>query len=289
MILITGASGFVGRSLAQYLQAREIPFRVYNARLNDNLALREQLAGVRTLVHLATSEARGSRRLLEQVDVYGTELLIKAAYYHEIQHLIVLSRINASPSSVYPVLAAKGRIERMVERSGIPYTILRSAVLFGQRDHFTNLIAALALWNWPFVWLPAGGQSVMQPLWVEDLVRGLGHIINDPVFLNRTLMAAGDERFHYYDLVYLITDAIGIQRRPLNVHPQLIHIANRVLFAWRPYPPVTSFYLDQLAVSEIAPLDSVVRHFGFRPARLAQHLSHLRRPGLRWQFFRRKF
>ncbi len=289
MILITGATGFVGTSLTQHLRARELPYRPYTGRLNDTVQLREQLAGVQTVIHLATAQARGSRRLLEQVDVFGAEQLVKTARYHEIEHLIILSHINADPNSVYPVLQTKGRVERLVTRSGVPYTILRSAFLFGRYDRFTNLIASLALWNWPLVWLPAGGRSVVQPLWVEDLVRCIGLILDNPAFTNQTVTIAGNERYRYADLVFLIMEAIHIRRRPLNIHPQIVKLINRALFAPWPYPPVTQFYLDQLAVSEIAPLDSVPDRFGFHPARLAQHLSHLRRPGLRRHLFNKKF
>ncbi len=285
MILITGATGFVGSALTRQLQMRQVPFRAYTGRLNDTLQLREQLAGVTVVVHLATAEGRGSARQLEKVDVFGAEQLARAARFHHVQHLVIMSRIHANHNAIYPALRAKGRLERMASLSGVPYTLVRSGVLFGRQDHFTNLIAGLALWTWPFVWLPAGGRTPLQPLWVEDLARCLGQIVGQPAFFNQTVTLAGEERFQYRGVVRLILEALQVRRRPLRLHPQLLYQISRVLFGWQRRPLVTRFFLDQLAVGEVAPLDCVAQQFGFRPARLGQHLSHLRRPGLRWNFW----
>jgi hypothetical protein len=42
---------------------------------------------------------------------------------------------------------------------------------------------------------------------------------------------------------------------------------------------VTGFFLDRFTVPDIAPLDSVLRTFSFRPERLADHISFLRGAG----------
>lgn len=285
MILITGATGFVGLALTRYLQLQQTPFRVYTGRLNDTLQLREQLAGATVVVHLATAEGRGRVRQLEKVDIFGAEQLVRAARFHHVQHLVIMSRLNANHNAIYPALRTKGRLERMASLSEVPTTVVRSGVLFGRQDHFTNVIAGLVLWTWPFAWLPAGGRSVLQPLWVEDLVRCLGQILGQPAFFNQTITLAGEERFQYRAVVRLILEALQVRRRPLSIHPQLLYQGSRLLFGWWRRPLVTRFFLDQLAVGEVAPLDSVMRQFGFRPARLGQHLSHLRRPGIRWDFW----
>ena len=59
MILITGASGFIGRSLVQALIRDGRPFKVYNGRINDPLTIREELEDVLTVIHLAGGENRG--------------------------------------------------------------------------------------------------------------------------------------------------------------------------------------------------------------------------------------
>lgn len=288
MILITGATGFVGRSLLRALAAQGGEVRPYQGRINDPYSLRQQLQGVETVIHLASAERRGRARRLQHVDVEGSERLLEEAERANINHLIYISQVGADPNTYYPVLRAKGQVEQQLRGSAVPTTIIRSATLFGRDDHFLHTIASLCYWSWPFAWLPAGGTAVLQPLWVEDLVRCIVQV-SDPLDLKgyrgQTLTAAGNERLHYRDIVTLILDASGMSRRPLPIQVPLVRVITRLLFGWRRRPPVTSFFIDRLAVPEITDLDIVPRTFGFRPERLADHLTTLRQPG----FARRVF
>lgn len=287
MILITGATGFIGRSLTNDLTLRERAWKPYHGRINNPLALREQLEGVDTVIHLAGSEARGRDRLLRHVDVEGTERLLEECRRAQIQRLVVVSRINADPNAMHPLLQAKGEVERLVQKSGVPYTILRSATLYGRGDRYFEIIVALALWSGPFVWLPGGGTVAMQPLWVEDLVRCLVATLDRPDLVNKTIVVAGEERLQYRVLVRRLLAAAGRRRIPLIMPLVTLHPLSTLLFGWWLRPAVSRYFADRFFVPEVAESDVVLRHFGFRPTRISQSIAYLRRPGLRWRLFRR--
>ena len=286
MILVTGASGFVGRSLLHRLRQQERAFKVYDGRINDPIRLRQELEGVETVFHLASAEARGRPRLLQNVDIEGTESLLEQSARVEVQHIILLSRIGADPNSLYPVLRAKGRVERRIQRSGIPYTIVRSASLFGIEDRFLNVIASLAAWSWPFLWLPGGGRVVLQPLWVVDVVRCLDMVLERPDLLEETVVVAGEEQMHYRELAQMVVEAANLRRIPLKIDLRLVRTLARLTMGWWPRPPVTPFFMNRFSVPEVAPVDSVRHTFGFRPGRLGDHIAYLRRPGLHRRLFR---
>lgn len=288
MILVTGANGFVGRSLMRALALAEQDARPFQGRINNPHTLREQLQDVETVIHLATAEATGRPRRLQHVDLDGTARLLEEAERAGINHIVYVSRIGADPHSMFAPFRIKGEIEQLIQFTTVPYTIIRSATLFGREDRFLNTIAGLAYWNWPFVWLPAGGRSMLQPLWVEDLVRILV-AVSDPLDLKgyrgKIHTAAGQERLHYGEVVRLVMQAADLNRRLFPIRMQLVRGVTRLFFGWRRRPPVTRFYLDRLAVPEIADLDVVQRTFGFMPNRMSQHLTYLRQSGLaRWIF-----
>jgi len=285
MIFVTGATGFVGRSLLHRLQQRQRPFKVYEGRINDPLRLRQELDGVETIFHLAGAEARGRPHLLQHVDVEGTERLLEESARADVQHLILLSRIGADPNSLYPLLRAKGEAERRIERSGIAYTIVRSASLFGIEDRFLNVIASLAAWSWPFVWLPGGGRVMLQPLWVVDLARCLEMVLERPDLCNETVVVAGEEQMRYRELAQMVVDAASLPRIPVKIDLRLVRLFARLTMGWWPRPPVTRFFMDRFSVPEVASIDSVLHTFGFRPGRLGDHIAYLRRPGLRRRLF----
>ncbi|HET6444739.1 MAG TPA: SDR family oxidoreductase, partial [candidate division Zixibacteria bacterium] len=136
MILITGATGFVGRSLTEKLDLDQRTYKIYGGRLEDSLKLRADLVDVDTVIHLASAESRNRLRLLHRVDVDGTQNLLTECRTAGVKRVVAASRLNANPNSHYALLRAKGQAERLIRESGLEYSILRSATLFGRDDAF---------------------------------------------------------------------------------------------------------------------------------------------------------
>jgi NADH dehydrogenase len=286
MILVTGATGFIGRSLTPRLTQAGFEWRAYGGRMNAPLALRAELEGVDTVIHLAGSEARGRKRLLQHVDIEGTERLIEEARRAGIGRLILPSRLNADPHAIQPLLRAKGEVERMVQRSTIPYTILRTATLYGRDDRFTEMAVSLAIWSWPFAWQPGGGKATTQPLWVEDFARCLAETVRRPDLVNRVVVLAGDERMTYRQVLDECLDARDLRRIRLPWPMALMRPTAALLTGWWYWPAVSRFMIDRFFVPEVTDLDSVQRAFGFAPARFHATITYLNRPGLAWRLFR---
>ncbi|MBI3162941.1 MAG: NAD(P)H-binding protein, partial [Chloroflexi bacterium] len=98
MILITGATGFIGRTLVRQLSSigyplralirpsprtprlpKGVPVEVAVVSLADKRGLRAALRDVDTIFHLASAENQGSRGSLLATDIQGTENLVEAA------------------------------------------------------------------------------------------------------------------------------------------------------------------------------------------------------------------
>ncbi len=120
MILVTGATGFIGRSLTNALTLGGHDWQAYQGRINSPASLREQLSGITIIFHLAGSESRGRTRLLRHIDIEGTARLLEEARGAGVKHIIVPSRIGADPNSLHALLRAKGEVERLVRSGGVP-------------------------------------------------------------------------------------------------------------------------------------------------------------------------
>ncbi len=295
MILITGATGFVGRALLPRLAEagmelrclirpsrrtprlpRGVTVQASIASLEDARALRAALVGVDIVIHLAGAEWHGRRADVLAVDAHGTRTLVEAAREAGVSRIIYLSHLGADRASAYPVLKAKGIAEEFIRQSGLTYTIVRSTLLYGAEDVFTNVIAALLKLGPGFFLMPGDGRISLQPLWVEDLVTCLEWSLSDLTSLNQTLSLGGPEFITFGQMVEIVMEVVGVRRLIVPVRPPFLRAGAWFLEQVLPRSPLTTRWLDYLAVNRTCELISVTRHFGLKPARFVNTVDYLR-------------
>jgi uncharacterized protein YbjT (DUF2867 family) len=295
MILVSGGTGFIGQALIRHLvttgeQVRillkpglrspnlphGIPLEVAVCSYNDERGLRAVMKGVDTVFHLVSAERSGIRAELEVVDIELTRVIASVAAQAGIRRLFYISHLGSERSSAYPLLRAKGIAESLVINSGVGYTIFRSAPVFGPNDRFTTALAKL-IRKAPWVFLmPGQGETLIQPIWIEDLIACLTWAIRDENLANQVISVGGPEALPFRQIIEMIMEASKLHRNIISFQPSIL----RLLSIWVEQSderfPVSSFWLDYLAANRICPLDTLPTRFGLIPARISQHLDHLR-------------
>lgn len=296
MILVTGATGFVGRNVVEQLIASGKQVRILLrpskkspnlprgtaveaavCSLQDERGLRAALRGVDEIFHLAGTERHSSRAELQNVDIHGTEKLATAAAHASVRRIIFLSHLGADRASAYPVLKAKAMAENAIIVSGVPYTILRSAVIYGPGDQFTTSLARLLRLSPGIFLLPGDGSSLLQPIWIQDVITCMLAALDDQRFANQTLSIGGLEALTFRQIVELVMASSGIRRRIVSVSPATMRIIALFAEMFRRFP-VSIFWLDYLSANRTTALDSLPRNFGVLPARFHTQLGYLAKP-----------
>jgi uncharacterized protein YbjT (DUF2867 family) len=300
MILVTGGTGFIGQALIRHLVEmgypvrtlirpsshspklpRGVPVEVAVSSLADERGLRAAMVGVDTVFHLVGGEWRGTRASLMDIDVQSTRAVVRAAEDARIGRIFFLSHLGADRASAYPVLKAKAIAEEHIRRSDVNFTILRSAIVFGPNDGFTTGIARI-MHSLPFFFLtPGDGNTLLQPIWVEDLVACMTWAMEDNVFINQTIEMGGPEYLSFRQISEQVMDASGIRRRLVSVRPPYLRALTVLLEHLLPGFPVSVYWLDYLATNRTCALDSLPRKFNLMPARLSQRLAYLH--GQNWR------
>ncbi len=245
--------------------------------LSDERAVRAALKGVDVIFHLAGAEWQGRNANLLNVDMRGTENLARVAADADVKRIIAVSHIGASRSSGYPVFKAKGIAEEHIRRSGVPHTIFRSSLVFGPEDHFTTSLARLLQTSPFFFPIPGSTRTVIQPLWVEDLVTALLWSLEDEGTINRTYEVGGSEYFTVRQIVEIIMQTTHHRRILFELNPVLLRSLIVTLESFVPNFPASSFWLDYIAVSRTCSVDNLPHAFGLMPARFAYRLDYLKR------------
>jgi len=308
MVLVTGATGFVGRALVPKLLAHGrtvgclrrptnptslFPpgvLQISTGSLHDPSALRAAVQSVDTIVHLAGARSRDDRYSLEEINHQGTVNLVEAAQTANVKRIIFLSQINADRNSAFPLLRSKGAAEEAIRTSGLDYTILRSSLIFGSDDHFTTVLAMLIKMNPIAIPVPGSGKTRFQPIHVDDVGDCLNMCIDDHEHLaNVTLPIGGPQHLSYSEILDAVMEVLRVRRIRVNLRLPTIRPLVQLSRHLFPYPLVTEAQLDLFSVDNTTDLGNIPRNFGFEPQRFTSSLGYLRRGGWRRAFLRQSF
>ena len=294
MILITGATGFIGRTLVRQLSDIGYPLRalirpssrsprlpkgvaveVAVVSLADKRGLRAALRDVDVIIHLASAENQGSRGSLLTADIQGTENLVEAAADAGVKRIVYLSHIGAERASGYPAFKAKGIAEEHIRNGKVPYTILRTSLVYGPEDHFTNNLSRLIRSSIGVFPIPSGGRTVVQPVWVEDLATCILWSLDKEDALNKVYELGGSEFFTLQQIIETIMQTTHRQRYLIPLSPITLPALTVFFEGVFPNFPISSFWLDYFAVNRTCAVDSMPRIFGLMSARFTYRLDYL--------------
>ncbi|MDQ6918589.1 MAG: NAD(P)H-binding protein [Candidatus Dormibacteraeota bacterium] len=290
MILVTGATGFVGRRLlkrlaaagdnplratARSVRAEAVPSGVeaVPADVTKPESLPPALEGVNTVVHAAAITANlkepypGAYRRINQT---GTENLMKAAVAAGVSRVVLMSGISVpAPEGSY--MATRLGMEKAVQDSGIPYVILQPSVLFGDGAEFITALARVARLS-PVLPLMGDPKLKFQPLWIEDLLRILEQTVTSDEYIGRAIPVGGPEHVTFKAVLQTICQAMSIRRLLVPLPLPIAELQARVMAAVLPKPPLTPATIELFRYDNSTSLDSVPANFGFQPRGFREHL-----------------
>jgi uncharacterized protein YbjT (DUF2867 family) len=291
MILVTGASGFVGRHVVARLAAKGLPVRamvrsssdyapragvlVAEADLTKPETLVTAIAGVETVIHCAALTANikePHRGAYQKVNGVGTENLAAAARRAGVRRLVVVSGLGTKPAKPGTYMATRWALEEAVRTSGIPHVILQPSVQFGDGAEFVGALARL-VGRTPILPSIGGGKTRFQPIWVEDVVSCLERAVSDDALLNHAYPIGGSEYASFTEILHVIATAMGKRRVTAPVPMLMARLQAGVLSALLTHPPLTPATLELFSFDNATDIDAVDRTFGFHPRGFREYVN----------------
>ncbi|MXX81988.1 MAG: NAD(P)H-binding protein [Chloroflexi bacterium] len=294
MILVTGATGMVGRQLIRRLmfaylpmrcllserELRQLPWDTASAHapeivvgsLLDSEACFRATSGCHVVIHLANAQWWGGERELQRLEREGAANLTAAARATRVGRIITVSQLGASPSSAFTLHRVKGQVEDLLRNSGLAYTIIRSGIVFGPEDVFVNHIAGMLRLNPLFFFMPGRGEVVLHPIYIDDLVEAIYRSLSRVRLVDATVEIGGAEYMTLLDLLRTVMRVTGMRRVVVPLPPYLLRGLSSVYTMLLPRALMTSQWLDILAANRTAPISGVFDYFGFLPRRFEETL-----------------
>ncbi len=297
-VLVVGSTHFVGRAVIRALHRAGhtvralippgraapmlpagVPVEAVLTSPADPRGMRAALVGVEVVFSLGGAMMPPPESDL-MVLVRQTQALVEAVAEAHTPYILHLSTLGAEPASAYPWFKAHGLAELVLQRSGLPYVVFRSGMVFGAGDDFTTTLALL-LHASPVFPLPHGGEVMLHPLWVEDLAAALVLAPEVQAPDGRVLAVGGAEHLTLREIAAGVAAAVGLRRRFAGMVPA--HMRHLIVWLRYLFPglPVSPLWMDYFAADRIAPPDVLPREFGLMPERFARRLDHLR--GVPWR------
>jgi NADH dehydrogenase len=239
--IVTGAfsysgSAIAGRLLAQGRGVRTLtghpdrapadsPVDVRALDFSDLPGLVRSLTGTTTLYNTYWVRfAHG--RTDHALAVENSRALFHAARQAGVQRIVHVSITNPAIDSPYPYFRGKALVERALAETGVPYTILRPAILFGADGVLVNNIAWL-LRRLPVFAIGGDGRYRIRPIHVDDLAELAVACAADTD--DRIVDAVGPDRPTFTELVHAVRAAVGSHARVVRMPGILLPPISSVL------------------------------------------------------------
>ena len=240
-ILVTGASGFIGRHLVRKLVGLGLDCRcavedrqdaaplwkdveIVDGKATSPECVLSWVEGCTHVVHLDARvvERELSRRDRRSADVEETANLIAACETSGIRLLVYCSsagavgiRDHAAYDLQAPLEARELKAERLVltaaERGGIRAIVARLDSVYGPED--VRLVPLYAAIQKGRFFLVGKGDALVRPTYVEDAVEGLIACLNHPEQAGKVFNIGGPDQLTAREFVHGIQGALGVAPR----------------------------------------------------------------------------
>lgn len=186
-VLVTGATGFIGRRLVPLLvergldvramtrrpQAYDGPGAAVGADVGDEESLELALAGAEVAVYLVHSLDHDD---FERRDADAARRFGRVAARAGVRQVVYLGGLGSDDGELSPHLRSRRQVEALLGEAGVPVTVLRAGIVVGHGGISWEITRQLVK-NLPAMVVPRWASTRTQPIAVDDVVRYLAGVV----------------------------------------------------------------------------------------------------------------
>jgi uncharacterized protein YbjT (DUF2867 family)/tryptophan-rich sensory protein len=232
LLLLTGATGYVGGRLINLLESSRVRVRclarrpaylrervssgteVVGGDVLDRASLKAAFQGVDTAWYLV--HAMGSVGSFEEEDRRGAENFALAARAEGIRRIIYLGGLGEESKSLSAHLKSRHEVGEILRKSGVQVIEFRASIILGSGSLSYEMIRALTE-RLPILITPRWVSVPAQPIATLDLLHYLVAALDHPIEGNRIYEIGGADQVSYGDLIREYARQRGLRRLIIRV------------------------------------------------------------------------
>jgi len=290
MILLTGATGFLGGHLVKKLSEERMEVRclirpssavqslegsgasLCEGDVTDVGSLKEATKGAKAIVHLVGIIQEGPGVTFEAIHSHGTRNLVEAGLESGVERFVYVSALGARADAITRYHLTKWDAEEAVRKSGMEFTILRPSVIFGPGDGFTNTLADLCRKS-PIIPVIGGGRYRLQPISVHNVVSAIVQSLNGGSALNKVIEMGGPDQLEFIEILDIIARSIGVRKVRLKIPSIPLRLLVGFMEKVMANPPVTVDQINMLLEENICDNKEMLETFDLQSIRFSEGIK----------------
>jgi uncharacterized protein YbjT (DUF2867 family) len=277
-VLLTGASGFIGRHLVQALTlaGHEVVALVrrpdYRARSwiqgdftrdTDAAVWVARLRGIEAVINAVGILRESRTQTFAALHAAAPKALFDACVAAGVRKVIQISALGADAGAGSRFHRSKAAADRHLAALALDWTILQPSLVFGAGGASTRFFLTLACA--PLVPLPGRGSQRVQPVHVADVAALCVRLLETDRFHGRVIPVVGPCPYTLRELLAALRTGMGLgAARFVSVPMPAARAAARIA-AWLPGVPLDAEALGMLERGNTAPADAVCAALGRAP------------------------
>lgn len=281
LILLTGATGYVGGRLLQALEQRHFRVRCLARRpeflkarvavtteivtgdVLDRSTLEEVLRGVTVAYYLVHS--MGSSGLFEENDRRAARNFGAAAKAAGVERIIYLGGLGSDQETLSAHLRSRQEVGKILRESGVPVLEFRASIVIGSGSLSFEMIRSLVE-RLPIMTTPKWVSMPAQPIAIDDLIAYLMAALHLPVSAYRIYEIGGADQVSYADIMRTYARRRGMRVRMIPVPVLTPFLSSLWLGLVTPlYARIGRKLIESIVHSTVVRDDSALQTFDIRP------------------------